>query len=220
MYPAFKNWITSHRDLPLRVNQWTNVVRWEFKHPTPFLRNREFLWQEGHSAFASKEEAVSEVMEMLEVYSKTYEEVLAVPTIKGYKSENEKFAGCDFSTTVEIYIPGMIYLVQTMFIADLMTRRIESGRTIQAGTSHHLGQNFSKMFDVSFVDESKGNSKKLVWQNSWGFSTRSIGAALLVHGDDKGEGLARKPTFILGVDALIKLPQVLFLLQKQLLFRL
>ena len=107
MYPTFKKWINSHRDLPLRVNQWTNCVRWEFKHPTPFLRNREFLWQEGHSAFATKEEAEKEVVEMLDMYSRMFEEVLAVPVVSGYKSEKERFAGSDFSTTLEIYIPGI-----------------------------------------------------------------------------------------------------------------
>ena len=106
MYPAFKTWIRSHRDLPLRLNQWTNVVRWEFKNPTPFLRTREFLWQEGHTAFASKEDADQEVLNILDLYSRVYEEILAVPVIKGRKSDKEKFAGGDFTTTTEIYIPG------------------------------------------------------------------------------------------------------------------
>lgn len=106
MYPAFKQWIRSHRDLPLKLNQWSNVVRWEFKNPTPFLRSREFLWQEGHTAFATQEEADAEVLEILDLYKRVYEELLAVPVIKGRKSEKEKFAGSVYTTTTEIYVPG------------------------------------------------------------------------------------------------------------------
>jgi len=105
MYPAFAKWIHSHRDLPLLVNQWTNVVRWEFKHPTPFIRTREFLWQEGHTAHETDEEAEKQVIDILDIYAKTYEELLAVPVVKGRKSEDEKFAGAKFTTTVEIYVP-------------------------------------------------------------------------------------------------------------------
>lgn len=133
MYPAFAKWIHSHRDLPLMINQWTNVVRWEFKHPTPFIRTREFLWQEGHTAHETHEEAEKQVLDVLDIYAQTYEELLAVPVVKGKKSEDEKFAGADFTTTVEIYVPV-------------------SGRGIQGATSHHLGQNFSKMFNVQFED--------------------------------------------------------------------
>jgi prolyl-tRNA synthetase len=165
MYPAYAEWIRSHRDLPLKLNQWCNVVRWEFKSPTPFLRTREFLWQEGHTAFATKAEADREVYDILDVYARTYADLLAVPTIKGTKTEKEKFPGGDFTTTVEAYIPY-------------------AGRGIQGATSHGLGQNFAKMFDVKY--ESPSGTLELVWQNSWGFTTRSIGVAIMVHGDDIG----------------------------------
>ena len=165
MYPAYSKWIRSHRDLPLRLNQWTNVVRWEFKHPTPFLRTREFLWQEGHSAFATRAEADVEVLQILDLYARVYEELLAVPVIKGRKSEKEKFAGGLYTTTVEAFIPT-------------------NGRAIQGATSHCLGQNFSKMFHIEFVDTD--TQTKLVWQNSWGLTTRTIGVCVMVHGDDQG----------------------------------
>jgi len=165
MYPAFAKWVRSHRDLPLRLNQWTNVVRWEFKHPTPFLRTREFLWQEGHSAFATRAEADVEVLQILDLYARVYEELLAVPVIKGRKSEKEKFAGGLYTTTVEAFIPT-------------------NGRAIQGATSHCLGQNFAKMFDISFVDNE--TKPQLVWQNSWGLTTRTIGVCVMVHGDDTG----------------------------------
>ena len=165
MYPAFSDWIKSHRDLPLKLNQWSNVVRWEFKDPTPFLRSREFLWQEGHTAHSTFEDADAMVMQGLEWYRGVYEELLAVPVIKGYKTEKEKFAGGFQTTTCEAYIPG-------------------SGRAIQGATSHNLGQNFGKMFDITFQDE-KGNSQ-VAWQTSWGLTTRSIGVMIMVHGDDTG----------------------------------
>ncbi|KAG7390299.1 hypothetical protein PHYBOEH_007053 [Phytophthora boehmeriae] len=165
MYPAFKNWIRSHRDLPMKLNQWNNVVRWEFKNPTPFIRTREFLWQEGHTAHATKEEADEEVRAVLDFYAATYEELLAVPMVKGVKTEKEKFAGADYTTTIEGFIPS-------------------TGRGIQAATSHMLGQNFGKMFGISAEYE---DGKKLIpWQNSWGFTTRSLGVMIMVHGDDKG----------------------------------
>lgn len=165
MYPAFSKWIKSHRDLPLKLNQWTNVVRWEFKHPTPFIRTREFLWQEGHTAHASKDEGDKMVFEILNQYAKCYHELLAIPVIKGIKSENEKFAGADFTSTCETFIA-------------------ENGRAIQACTSHALGTNFSKIFGIEFEDEEM--KKKLAYQTSWGFSTRSIGIIVMVHADDKG----------------------------------
>lgn len=165
MYPIFAKWIRGHRDLPLRLNQWCNVVRWEFKHPTPFIRSREFLWQEGHTAFATKEEADIEVHQILELYRRVYEELLAVPVIKGKKSEVEKFAGGLYTTTVEAFIPA-------------------TGRGVQGATSHCLGQNFAKMFEIYFEDESR--ERKMVWQNSWGLTTRSIGVMVMVHGDNKG----------------------------------
>ena len=165
MYPAFSDWIKSHRDLPLKLNQWSNVVRWEFKYPTPFLRSREFLWQEGHTAHATLEGANVMVRQALELYRKVYEELLAVPVIPGYKTEEEKFAGGHMTTTVEAYIRG-------------------SGRAIQVATSHNLGQNFGKMFDITFQDE-KGTSQT-AWQTSWGLTTRTIGVMVMVHGDDTG----------------------------------
>lgn len=165
MYPIFSKWIRGHRDLPLKINQWCNVVRWEFKHPTPFIRSREFLWQEGHTAFATKEEADEEVLAILELYRKIYEEFLAVPVIKGKKSEVEKFAGGLYTTTVEAFIPN-------------------TGRGIQGATSHCLGQNFAKMFEIIF--ENERGEKAMVWQNSWAYTTRTIGVMVMIHGDDKG----------------------------------
>jgi len=165
MYPAFKNWIHSHRDLPLKLNQWNNVVRWEFKHPTPFLRTREFLWQEGHTAHASCAEADAEVMTILGFYAAVYEELLAVPVIQGKKTEKEKFAGGYYTTTVEAFIPT-------------------TGRAIQGATSHNLGQNFGKMFNIQY--ESSTGNKEIPWQNSWGLTTRTIGVMVMVHSDDKG----------------------------------
>ena len=165
MYPSFARWVQSHRDLPLKLNQWTNVVRWEFKHPTPFIRTREFLWQEGHTAHATKQEADKMVFDILDVYENCYRELLAVPVIKGVKSENEKFAGADYTSTCETFIA-------------------ENGRAIQACTSHSLGQNFAKIFNIEFEDEEM--KKQLAHQTSWGFTTRSIGITVMVHADDKG----------------------------------
>ncbi|KAL3775803.1 hypothetical protein ACHAW5_002299 [Stephanodiscus triporus] len=165
MYPAFADWIRSHRDLPLKLNQWSNVVRWEFKDPTPFLRTREFLWQEGHTAHASFDDANVMVRQALDLYRRVYEELLAVPVIPGYKTEKEKFAGGHTTTTVEAYIPV-------------------SGRAIQGATSHHLGQNFARMFDINYQDE-RGETQ-LAWQTSWGLTTRTIGVMVMVHGDDTG----------------------------------
>jgi len=165
MYPCYSKWIKSHRDMPLRLNQWCNVIRWEFKHPVPFLRTREFLWQEGHSAFASRAEAEAEVFEILDLYRRVYEELLAIPVIKGRKSEGEKFAGGFFTTTTEAFVPA-------------------TGRGIQGATSHCLGQNFSKMFKITFEDD-KGQ-KEFAWQNSWGLSTRTIGALIMIHGYNQG----------------------------------
>eukprot|EP01083_Nonionella_stella_P191036 707344_1 len=165
MYPMFAKWIRSFRDLPLKLNQWCNVVRWEFSNPTPFLRTREFLWQEGHTAHATQEEANEEVYAVLDMYSRTYSEICAIPTIKGIKTKNETFPGADYSTTVEGYIPG-------------------SGRGIQGATSHCLGKNFAKMFKINFLDEN--NKTKQVIQNSWGFTTRSIGVMIMNHSDNKG----------------------------------
>uniref|UniRef100_A0A3Q1MSP0 Bifunctional glutamate/proline--tRNA ligase n=1 Tax=Bos taurus TaxID=9913 RepID=A0A3Q1MSP0_BOVIN len=167
MYPAYAKWVQSHRDLPVKLNQWCNVVRWEFKHPQPFLRTREFLWQEGHSAFATFEEAAEEVLQILDLYARVYEELLAIPVVKGRKTEKEKFAGGDYTTTVEAFISA-------------------SGRAIQGATSHHLGQNFSKMFEIVFEDPKTAGEKQFAYQNSWGLTTRTIGVMTMVHGDNVG----------------------------------
>lgn len=166
MYQAYAKWIQSYRDLPIKLNQWNNVVRWEFKHPQPFLRTREFLWQEGHTAFANKEEAESEILDILDLYAKIYTDLLAIPVIKGRKTEKEKFAGGDYTTTVEGYVAA-------------------SGRGVQGATSHHLGQNFSKMFEITYEDP-ETQEKKYIYQNSWGLSTRTIGVMIMVHSDDQG----------------------------------
>jgi len=163
-YDAYAKWIRSYKDLPLRLNQWCNVVRWEFKHCTPFLRSREFLWQEGHTAFAKKSEAVNETEKILGFYQDVFQELYAVPVLLGKKSESEKFAGAEFTLSVEAVLPN--------------------GKAIQGATSHHLGQNFAKAFEINFMDES--SQKKYVYQNSWGISTRSIGIVILMHSDDKG----------------------------------
>lgn len=169
MYPYYAKWIRSHRDLPFRLNQWNSVVRWEAKQTTPFLRAREFLWQEGHTAHLTEKLAENEVLEILELYAGVYEQLLAVPVVRGKKTENEKFAGGYWTSTCEAFIPT-------------------NGRGIQGATSHALGQNFSKMFNVMVEDpnpEKKGD-KIHVWQNSWGLSTRVIGVMVMVHGDDSG----------------------------------
>lgn len=164
MYDNYRKWIRSYKDLPLLINQWCNVVRWEFKHAVPFLRTREFLWQEGHTAHATKESADKEVLTILDLYAKTMEEMYAIPVLKGKKTESEKFAGADYTTSIETFMP--------------------SGKSIQVATSHGLGQNFSKSFDIKFIDSDE--KTKFVWQNSWGFTTRTIGIMIMVHGDDKG----------------------------------
>ncbi|KAG8842983.1 hypothetical protein FRC20_004111 [Serendipita sp. 405] len=169
MYPYYAKWIQSHRDFPLKLNQWNSVVRWEFKTPQPFLRTREFLWQEGHTAFLTKPEADVEVRQILDLYRRVYEELLAVPVIPGIKSEKEKFAGGLYTTTVEGFVPT-------------------TGRGIQGATSHCLGQNFSKMFDISVEDPNpaRKGERLFAWQNSWGLSTRTIGVMVMVHGDNQG----------------------------------
>ena len=164
MYESYSKWIRSWRDLPLLLNQWNSVVRWEFKHAKPFLRTREFLWQEGHTAHATKEDAEREVMQQLFEYADLIENYMAIPVIAGKKTENEKFAGADYTTTVESFMPD--------------------GKALQMGTSHLLGQNFAKVFDIKFLD--KDEKEKYAWTTSWGLSTRTIGAIVMAHGDDKG----------------------------------
>jgi prolyl-tRNA synthetase len=149
------------------LNQWNSVVRWEAKQTTPFLRAREFLWQEGHTAHLTEEQAAEEVLQILELYAGVYEQLLAVPVVRGRKTEAEKFAGGYYTTTVEGYIPS-------------------NGRGIQGATSHCLGQNFSKMFDITVENPNKKGEHIHVWQNSWGLSTRVIGVMVMIHGDDKG----------------------------------
>ncbi len=163
IWSTYKNWVQSYRDLPILVNQWANVVRWEMRTRL-FLRTAEFLWQEGHTAHATREEAIEETERMLEVYATFAEEYMAMPVIRGAKSANERFAGAE----------------DTYCIEALM----QDGKALQAGTSHFLGQNFAKAFDVQFTD--KDNKMDYVWATSWGVSTRLIGALVMAHSDDEG----------------------------------
>lgn len=163
MYETYAKWVQSWRDLPLLINQWNNVVRWE-KRTYLFLRTTEFLWQEGHTAHATEEEAVAMQTQALGWYRETYEDYYAMPVITGSKSETEKFAGAKTTFTVEALMPD--------------------GKALQACTSHNLGQNFSKAFNISF--QNKEGKNDYVWQTSWGFSTRSLGGLFLTHGDDQG----------------------------------
>ena len=163
IWNTYKDWIKSYRDLPLLINQWANVVRWEMRTRL-FLRTAEFLWQEGHTAHASKEEAVEETKKMLDVYATFAEEFMALPVIKGVKTVSERFAGAE----------------DTYCIEALM----QDGKALQAGTSHFLGQNFAKAFDVKFLN--KTNQLEYVWATSWGVSTRLVGALVMAHSDDQG----------------------------------
>ena len=163
IWSTYKNWIQSYRDLPILINQWANVVRWEMRTRL-FLRTAEFLWQEGHTAHASKEEAVSEAKQMNDIYAEFAEKFMAIPVIKGLKTESERFAGA----------------LDTYCIEALM----QDGRALQAGTSHFLGQNFAKAFDVKFAN--KEGKLDHVWATSWGVSTRLMGALIMTHSDDKG----------------------------------
>ena len=163
IWNSYKDWIQSYRDLPLLINQWANVVRWEMRTRL-FLRTAEFLWQEGHTAHATREEAVEEAEKMLEVYATFVEEFMALPVIRGVKTESERFAGAE----------------DTYCIEALM----QDGKALQAGTSHFLGQNFAKAFDVTFSN--KENKLEYVWATSWGVSTRLVGALVMAHSDDQG----------------------------------
>ena len=163
IWNTYKDWIQSYRDLPILINQWANVVRWEMRTRL-FLRTAEFLWQEGHTAHATKEEAIEETEKMLEVYATFAEEYMALPVIRGVKTPGERFAGAE----------------DTYCIEALM----QDGKALQAGTSHFLGQNFAKAFDVKYL--SKENKQEYVWATSWGVSTRLIGALVMAHGDDAG----------------------------------
>ena len=163
IWNTYRNWIQSYRDLPLLINQWANVVRWEMRTRL-FLRTTEFLWQEGHTAHATAEEAIEETTKMLDVYADFAENIMAVPVIKGVKSSNERFAGA----------------LDTYCIEGLM----QDGKALQMGTSHFLGQNFAKAFDVKYV--TKENKSEYVWATSWGVSTRLMGALIMSHSDDEG----------------------------------
>jgi len=163
-YSLFSKWIRSWRDLPLKMNFWNTALRAEIKGTKPFLRTSEFLWQEGHTVHATKDEAEKEVADILELYKKTIEEELAVPVITGKKSENDKFVGAVYTDTLESLMPD--------------------GKALQMGTSHFLGQNFSKPFDVKYLNET--NTETFAWQTSWGVSWRLIGGMIMTHGDDKG----------------------------------
>lgn len=163
IWNTYKNWIQSHRDLPILCNQWANVFRWEMR-TRMFLRTAEFLWQEGHTAHATKEEAMDEAVKMLNVYADFAEKYMAVPVVKGVKSANERFAGAIDTYTIEAMM--------------------QDGKALQSGTSHFLGQNFAKAFDVKFLN--KNNELEYVWATSWGVSTRLMGALIMTHSDDNG----------------------------------
>lgn len=184
MYESYKKWIRSWRDLPLRLNQWNNVVRWEFKHAVPFLRTREFLWNEGHTAFASKKEAEKECREILDMYESVVNEFMAVYGIKGKKTDKEKFAGAEYTTSLEFFLP--------------------SGKGIQGPDAHFDGQNFAKAFDIKYSDENE--KEQYVWQNTWAITTRMIGIMIMMHGDDKGLVLPPKlsPTQVAIVPIIFK----------------
>jgi len=163
-YSLYSKWIKSWRDLPLKINFWNTALRAEIKGTKPFIRTSEFLWQEGHTVHATKDEAEKEVMEILKIYKKTIEEEIAVPVVTGKKSEKDKFVGAVYTVTLESLMPD--------------------GKALQMGTSHFLGQNFSKPFDVKYLDEN--NVETFAWQTSWGMSWRLIGGMIMTHSDDKG----------------------------------
>ncbi|HET6727558.1 MAG TPA: proline--tRNA ligase [Nitrososphaeraceae archaeon] len=163
-YSMFSKWISSYRDLPLKLNFWNSALRAEIKSTKPLIRNSEFLWQEGHTAHTDENEAKKEVRTILDIYKMLIEEYLAIPTLSGFKTDKEKFVGAKYTTCLE------------SAMAD--------GKALQMATSHHLGQNFSKPFEIKFLD--KDTAEQYVWQTSWGISWRVIGAIIMVHGDDKG----------------------------------
>jgi prolyl-tRNA synthetase len=164
MYPSFSKWIRSWRDLPLRYNQWNNVVRWEFKHPVPFLRTREFLWNEGHTVFASAKEAEAEKNEIMGIYKEVCKDYLALPYLIGKKTEKEKFAGAVYTVTLEFYMPN--------------------GKAIQGPDFHYDGQNFSKAYDIKFLN--KEGIEEYAYQNTFAISTRMLGVMFAIHSDEKG----------------------------------
>ncbi|MEK6823294.1 MAG: proline--tRNA ligase [Nanoarchaeota archaeon] len=164
MYDMYGKWVRSYRDLPLRINQWANVVRWETKATKLFLRTREFLWQEGHCVYETKEQCDDEVKKIIMEYKALAEGLLALPVIVGKKTKHETFAGAEYSLTIETFMPD--------------------GKALQSGTSHNLGQGFARAFGINFLG--RDGQSHVPWQSSWGFSTRLIGALIMTHGDDKG----------------------------------
>ena len=164
MYDSFSRWIRSWRDLPLKYNQWSNVIRWEFKHPTPFLRTREFVFNEGHTVYATKEEAEDERKQIIEMYNEICKDYLALPSLIGKKSDKEKFAGAVYTESLEFFMPN--------------------GKATQGPDFHFDGQNFSKAYDISFLD--KDEKKQYAWQNTWAISTRMLGVMFAMHSDNKG----------------------------------
>lgn len=164
MYDSFSRWIRSWRDLPLKYNQWSNVVRWEFKHPVPFFRTREFIFNEGHTVFATKKEAEEESLHIISMYREIMEKFLAVPGLIGKKTDREKFAGAEYTMTIESYLPN--------------------GRAIQGPDFHHDGQNFAKAYDIKFLN--KDGKEEYAWQNTWAISTRMLGVMFALHSDNKG----------------------------------
>ncbi len=178
MYPSFAKWIRSWRDLPMKYNQWNNVVRWEFRHPTPFIRSREFLWNEGHSVYATEQEALAERDIILNIYIKALKEYLALPGIAGQKTDKEKFAGAIASYSIEHIMPD--------------------GWAIQGPDWHFDGQNFAKAYGIKFLDI--GEKEQYAWQNTYAITTRTIGIAIATHGDDKGLVL---PPFLANIQVVI-----------------
>jgi len=164
MYDSYSRWIRSYRDLPLKINQWCNIIRWETNATKLFLRSREFLWQEGHCVYETEKECEEDTLKVIRYYQKLTEELLAMPVLIGKKSEKEKFAGAKHTYTIEAFMPD--------------------GKALQCGTSHNLGQGFAKAFGISFLG--RDEKKTLPWQNSWGISTRLIGGTVMLHSDDKG----------------------------------
>lgn len=164
MYDSFPKWIRSHRDLPLKLNQWSNVVRWEFKHPIPFFRTREFIFNEGHTAYSTKQEAEKEKEDIIGVYDDICKNYMALPSLIGKKSDKEKFAGAEYTVSMEFYMPN--------------------GKAVQGPDFHHDGQNFAKAYDITFLDEN--GKKQHVWQNTWAISTRMLGVMFAIHSDSKG----------------------------------
>ncbi|MEL6390761.1 MAG: proline--tRNA ligase [Bacteroidota bacterium] len=188
IWNTYKDWIKSYRDLPLLINQWANVVRWELR-TRPFLRTAEFLWQEGHTAHATRDEALAEAQLIHEVYARFAEDYMAMPVIKGAKTANERFAGAEETYTIEALM--------------------QDGRALQAGTSHFLGQNFAKAFDVRFANDS--NTEEYVWATSWGVSTRLVGGLIMTHSDDEGLVIPPKlaPTQVVIVPIPKPLPEIM-----------